>query len=511
MMNMKIFYTSVCTFILLTACIPQESPFPEMTPTPKIDGASVAEVDSQTETDAPSPENVTLTVVYTNDEHGWIVGEEEGQGAAELAGLWAVEFSESDIVLPLSGGDNWTGPAISTWFQGESMVEVMNAMGYAAAAVGNHEFDFETNGLATRSELANFPYLGANIRYKVNGEIPTNLGIQPYTIIKLKGLQIGIIGLANQNTPAVTNPLYVAELDFTDYEAALRAYVPQVQAAGADLILVATHICEWDLSKLAEDVEDLGIALFGGGHCHEQFANKDSGSVLLGGGSNLQSYAFATFEIAPATSEITLIDYGTAENFGGPSHPQISEIVSHWQDLTDTELNVVIGYLENDIEQQSDEMAALITQSWRWAYPADVAITNWGGMRDRIPAGEVTYASIISVMPFENVLMDVTLTGAELEHVLESGDYLPAIGGASWDGVHWFLSETSSQMEGEALYHLLVSDFMYAGGDNYRIAEFDLEAYNTAINWRQPVIDWILAQGSSPEKPLDEAIQGLLE
>ena len=126
---------------------------------------------------------VTLTVIYTNDEHGWIMGEEVGQGAAEIAGLWAANYAGDDAVLILSGGDNWTGPAISTWFGGESMVEVMNAMGYTAAAVGNHEFDFGLAGLKIRTEQANYPYLGANIRYKSDGSVPAVLGFQPYKIV----------------------------------------------------------------------------------------------------------------------------------------------------------------------------------------------------------------------------------------------------------------------------------------------------------------------------------------
>ncbi len=343
--------------LLLTACTtapvtsaPQETPIDTLE-TP---------LDTQ-ESPVDTADTVTLTIVYTNDEHGWMAGEEEGQGAAELAGLWTTEFPESDLVLPISGGDNWTGPAISTWFQGESMVEAMNAMGYAAAAVGNHEFDFNTTGLTTRVEQADFPYLGANIQYQADGEIPTDLGIQPFTIVDAAGLQIGIIGLANQGTPSVTNPVYVADLAFTDYETALREYVPQVQEAGADLILVPGHICEWELSKLARDVEDLDITLFGGGHCHERFADKTGDTVLLGGGSNLRGYGFATFEVDTGTGERQLIDYGVEQNAGGTPHPQVAEIVAHWQVLTDEELDVTIGYLENEIEQHSDEMAALIT------------------------------------------------------------------------------------------------------------------------------------------------------
>ncbi len=513
----KILFLILLIGALLTACTPKESPFPEMIPSPGIEEAPTPEDASQPDEPAAAPETVTLTVVYTNDEHGWMAGEktsqgeEEGQGAAELAGLWATEFSESDIVLPLSGGDNWTGPAISTWFEGESMVEAMNTMGYAAAAVGNHEFDFGLDGLSDRTEQADFPYLGANICYKDSGEVPTDLGIQPYAIIEVAGLKIGLIGLAYEDTPSVTNPVNVAGFDFIDYEETLREFVPEVRSMGVDLIFVPSHICEWELSQLARDVDDLGIALFGGGHCHEEFSDQTGEAVLLGGGSNLRGYAFATFEVALSTGEYEVIDIGTEENFGGTPHPQVAEIVAHWQALTDEELNVVIGYLENEIEQRSDEMAALTTESWLWAYPADVAITNWGGMRDRLPAGDVTYASIISVMPFDNVLMDVALTGAELEQVLESGDYLPAIGGLYLERGQWILKESGQPLDPEATYNLLVTDFLYAGGDDYHIAEFDPEAYNTAINWRQPVIDWILEQESSSENPLDAAIQGLME
>ena len=497
--------------ILLSACIPKESPFPEMTPTPESEGGSPPIDESPSNDPADIPETVTLTVVYTNDEHGWMAGEEEGQGAAELAGLWATEFSESDIVLPISGGDNWTGPAISTWFEGESMVEAMNTMGYAAAVVGNHEFDFGLDGLAARTSQASFPYLGANIRAKENGNVPTDLGIQPYVIIEAAGLKIGLIGLAYEDTPTVTNPVNVADYDFIDYEDTLREFVPDLRAEGVDLIFVPSHICRSQLTSLAGSTKDLGISLFGGGHCHEEFSNQTGDSVLLGGGSNLRSYAYATLEVSPSTEQINVIDHGTTANFGGTPHPQVAEITAHWQELTDEQLNIVIGYLENQIEQRSDAMAALTTESWLWAYPADVAITNWGGMRDRIPSGEVTYASIISVMPFDNVLMDVALTGAELEQVLELGDYLPAIGGLYLERGQWILTQSGEPLDPEATYNLLVTDFLYAGGDDYRIAEFDPEAYNTAINWRQPVIDWIIAQELNPQQTLDPAIQAIME
>ena len=455
---------------------------------------------------------VTLTVVYTNDEHGWIMGKEGGQGAAEMAGLWAAEYADDDAFLVLSGGDNWTGPAISTWFGGESMVEVMNAMGYTAAAVGNHEFDFGLDGLKTRTGQAEYPYLGANIRYKADGTVPVDLGIQPYTMLEVAGLNIGLIGLANVDTPATTNPGPVSVFDFTGYAETLREVVPEIRAAGVDLIFVPAHLCTWELAPLARDVADLGITLFGGGHCHETFANTIAGSVVLSGGSYFQSYAYATFEVDRENIEILDVDYGVVPNKRGTPHTQVAEIAAHWQEVTDDELDVVIGYQAAEIARRSDGMAALITETWLLAYPADVALTNWGGMRDRIPAGEITYASLISAMPFDNILVDVTLTGEQLERVLNYGNGDPPVGGIRRSLGGWVLDRTGAALEPDETYTLLVTDFLYAGGDDYTmLADYDPDAYNTTISWRQPVIDWIKAQESNPEKPLDEALQGLME
>ena len=118
-----------------------------------------------------------LTVFYTNDEHGWMEGMEAGRGAANLLGLWReAGYEESGPYLVVSGGDMWTGPAISTWFEGESMAEVLNAMDYSAAAVGNHEFDFGLEALRARAFESEFPFLSANVRNE-EGQTPQEWGL----------------------------------------------------------------------------------------------------------------------------------------------------------------------------------------------------------------------------------------------------------------------------------------------------------------------------------------------
>ncbi|VAW34288.1 hypothetical protein MNBD_CHLOROFLEXI01-3873 [hydrothermal vent metagenome] len=475
----------------------------------------LAATETEEETAVPQSNNPVreITILYTNDEHGWMVGQEEGANAANLMGLWrtAEQYQPDGNFLLLSGGDMWTGPAISTWFQGQSMVEVMNGMGYDAAAIGNHEFDFGLETLQTRAAESNFPFLSANIRYKSDGTTPQDLGIWPYVILTVNDIQVGIIGLTTTDTPTTTTPANVTEFDFIDYETALRDVVPQVKAEGAEMIVVPGHICQRELERLAVDVADLDIQLLGGGHCNELFATEVNEIVLLEGGDALASYAYATFLFDTDSDMVVSVEYGVRNNQGGTADPDIETIVMRWQEEADVELNRTIGYSEQGLARRSEGMQALITEAWLWAYPtADVAITNLGGMRADLPLGEITLADIVGVMPFENVIVELFVTGEQLESIL--GQNSAAAGGVYRENFRWHLKETGEELDPDAFYSVLVNDFMYAGGDEYAaLAIFDPDGYDTAINWRQPVIDWIMVQDSSPENPIDSAWEALLQ
>ena len=468
--------------------------------------------------DTPSPATGSgedavreLTVLYTNDEHGWMEGMEPGEGAANLVGRWreAEDYSPDGPFLILSGGDMWTGPAISTWFDGQSMVEVMNTMGYSAAAVGNHEFDFGLDGLSQRAAESNFPILSANIRYRSDGSIPTDIGIEPYTIVELNDIHVGIIGLTTTRTPYTTNPAVVSAFEFVDYEVALREIVPEVRAAGAELILVPAHICKDELIDLAGQISDLGVHMLGGGHCNELFAEEVDGIVILEGGFHLTSYARATFEFDTATDTVVEADYGINFNAGGPADPQVEEVVAHWKEEVDAELDQVIGYTESGIGRQSQQMHDLITETWLIGYPAaDIAVTNLGGIRAAFQPGDITLADVVGVLPFNNVIVEVQLTGSDVFRLLNEDRI--AIGGAGLSGGHWILKSNGETIDPDQVYSVLVNDFMYAGGDSFGfLAGSDPEGYNTAIDWRQPVIDWLVAWQSTAANPIDDAIKEL--
>ena len=454
-----------------------------------------------------------ITVIYTNDEHGWMEGMEEGSGAANMISVWQdkLGYTPGGPFLVLSGGDMWTGPAISTWFQGESMVEVMNAMDYDAAAVGNHEFDFGLEAIKKRVSEMEFPLLSANMHYKKNGSYPEDLGIRPYLITTVGGVPVGIIGLTSTKTPQVTNPVNVVDFEFRDYGETLRQVVPEVKAAGAELVLVAAHICRDEVTALAKQVGGLGIDMIGAGHCNEWFADTVNNIVVLGGGYHMSSYAYAQFTIESSTITVVERKSGSGVNKRGAANPEITAIINKWKAMADEELNVVIGYTISGIPKRSLEMQALITGAWLAEYPADIAITNLGGMRADIKPGDITVSDIIGVMPFNNVIVEVKLTGEALLKILSGKQDSTAISGMAYWNRDWVLTKTGKRLSPTETYTVLVNDFMYAGGDDYRFAKYDPQGYNTAIDWRQPVIDWVTAQNSNKSTPIDAAIEGLVK
>jgi 5'-nucleotidase/UDP-sugar diphosphatase len=507
-----VIYLELVTLILLlalTACVETSAPTIES----EVEPTTVPTGVPPTSPEAPPDNYHHITILYTNDEHGYMEGTEAGMGAAELVSVWQQEFdySKDGPFLLLSGGDMWTGPAVSTWFEGASMVEVMNAMGYHAAAAGNHEFDFGLETLTTNTAEMAFPLLGANIRYKSDGSIPTDVGIQPFELVEVNGVTIGVVGLAYIDTPQVTIPDAVASLDFIGYEDALREVVPQVRAAGAQIVVVPAHICRSDLNALAVSVADLEISMFGGGHCHEHFARKAGEAILLGGGWGMQSFSYAQLTYDDNTNTITLGDYGMMQNRPGNPDATVSAIVEDWVAEASVVLNQEIGYVDHTITRVSNEMRDLIAESWLWSFPtADVAMTNMGGIRDNIPEGAITVGSIITVLPFDNTIIQLGMTGEQLKDTLVfRGDDLAYAGVKNVSG-QWVLSDTGETLDPNANYTILVNSFIYAGGSGYQFSDYDPNGYDTSIPYRQPLIDWIRAQGSSEIDPIDDAIDALI-
>ena len=448
-----------------------------------------------------------LTILYTNDEHGWMAATNDTGGAAGMMQRWREDegYTEDGPFLILSGGDTWTGPAISSWFDGEPMVEVMNAMGYDAAALGNHEFDFGIDGLLERMAQAEFPFLGANVVPEESSGLTETIAL-PYIIQDVDGwdngatVKVGIIGLASTRTPQTTMPTHVAGLRFEDYATTLAAAVPAARADGAEVIVVISHLCSPELLALAAVAKELDIAMLGGGHCHERFSCIDQGVALVSAAWQLSTYGSVQLNLDPKTRDVIDVTVELRPNPTGDADDEIAAIVDTWQARVDDELLVTIGYAQNGITKSSPAMHNMVMDAWLAAYPADIAMSNPGGFRQDIDAGEITLADIVGVLPFDNVLVDVALTGKQVIASYEHGSRRPAVGGLA--RINGRYTVNGEPLDPDAVYHVLINDFMYAGGDGYRFAEYDPDAYQTGTDWRQPVIEWISALNTTEADPL---------
>jgi 5'-nucleotidase len=210
-------------------------------------------------------EPVRLTLVATNDFHGWLMPhktslpggpEVEQGGAAVFAGYLArLRADNPGGVLLLDAGDLFQGTLASNLTEGAAVIDVYNQLGYTAAALGNHEFDYGPVGpravpgpgedpfgaLTARIRQARFPLLTVNVRDAASGQHPTWLGNDGTLLVTLKGVKVGIVGLTTPSTPRISNPAHVASLRFeamlpTTLEAAQR-----LRAQGAEVVLGLAH------------------------------------------------------------------------------------------------------------------------------------------------------------------------------------------------------------------------------------------------------------------------------
>ncbi|MGD2123034.1 MAG: bifunctional UDP-sugar hydrolase/5'-nucleotidase [Gemmatimonadota bacterium] len=446
----------------------------------------------------PESSERTLTILYTNDEHGWIEEGPETDGAAKLMGLWrdAEGYTETGDFLILSGGDNWTGPAISTWFQGESTVDVMNAMEYDASTLGNHEFDFTVDGLRARIAQAEFPFLAANIRTK--GTTNTPDFATPFTIKNVNGIRVGLVGLASTSTSWTTFPAHVENYDFVDYQEALLEWVPRVWDAGADLVVVMGHICYDEMLPLLPTVQQLDVSVLTGGHCNEVVGEVRDDVALVIGGWQLARYGRVVVGYDEGSGEVTRLGSRVALNSGGSPDAVVQGVVATWQDAAAAELSDVVGYAQDPVPNGSPALYNLVTDSWLFAYPtADIVMTNAGGIRQGIPAGDVNKGTIVGILPFLNNLVELELSGAEVIDCLRAST---VVGGMSTVGGYFHSDGTPIKLD--SLYTVLTTDYLYSlDGQDFDL--YDQTPYNTGITYFQPTVDYLEALNTSVADPLD--------
>jgi 5'-nucleotidase / UDP-sugar diphosphatase len=483
-----------------------------------------------------------VTVLFTSDEHGWLLAhDEKGQtlgGAAELLGRWVRdehcpgaaghdgEAREppqtppdhdggppgpacADLrTLALSGGDNFTGPAISSYFDGVPMAEAMARMGYAASAFGNHELDFGHARFVENRGRSGVVYLAANLHAS---SAMKDMALPSFAVFERRGIRIGVVGLATDTTLHAAMASRFEGITFEAEEPALGRAVRDAWAAGADVVLAIAHECPDVLVPIVARHPEWKLAFVGAGHCHKKMVERAGAVPVISPGWRMDRYLRVRIEADPGRPagdrvialEPTLVEMSWAEGAAPPAppDPEIARALAGWKAKVDAALGAEIGWVGVELPMQSAELGRWITDAWRAELGVEVAIVNRRGLRQGLPQGAITKASVWSVLPFDNDIVLLRMKGGALAQSLAEDDVVA--GGAARDGAGWKVA--GAPLDPARVHSVATIDFLYYGG------HFGLKSAASAedrgIDWRAPVIAWTQKQRSSKDAPLERLLR----
>jgi 2',3'-cyclic-nucleotide 2'-phosphodiesterase/3'-nucleotidase len=477
-----------------------------------------------------------IVVLSINDFHGSLAPSGKNVGAAKLVDAIKTEKAKNpEGTIIVSAGDNYQGSAMSNLLYGEPVSAMFKEMGLELSAVGNHEFDWGIDRITKWVEDGGFTFVGTNIYDKRTNQ-PVDWA-EPFVIIEKKGIKVGFIGLATPETVYKALKANVENYEFRDPVETIKEWIPKIKDAGADIIIALTHLGafqdkEGNISGEAAALSEVdGVEAVISAHTHQSISGLVNGKPLVQAYYNGRSIAKLTF----------VFDENNKLVSAEPSLDNLYERPDTLKDDANTlaiymkyeeELGPVLGKIlgKTTVALDHDRYAGpSLLGEWTCEIMKDkvgvqIAMTNGGGLRVPIPAGDITAGILYEVMPFDNTLYTMKLSGADVKANIEHGIMNEDIGWVQIAGVKVTYDpkaeagnritsmslEDGTPVEMDKYYTVVTNDFMATGGDKYN---FDnaLDKLDTFIPVRDAMMDAVEKAGViSPEKQnwLSEAITG---
>lgn len=366
----------------------------------------------------------TTTLYHTSDVHGFFYPQKNGVGG--FAALENVIKHGPKNYLLLDSGDFANGTVETRNSKGLKAVQIMNRMGYSAATIGNHEFDFKDAAVAPLLENAQFAILAANFFDKATGKYPAT--VQPYKIFDVNGVKVAVIGLANR-TP--TNP--AKSYSFGKPFDALEKALNEVEPKHPNFVVVIVHDSFRDekhgvssyVGQIAKRFEGR-VQVVLGGHAHNILQNKYvNGTLFVESGCYLSNVSRITVEtddktgkVVSAKSElIPLVVAQTGEDKAMKAYvdslrePGVDEAVG--------EIKETLFKLPTAKDRQDSPLNDWIADLLRTYSGAEIAVHNNGGTRVDLLKGPVTRRDLIEIHPFDNTVTLVTVDGKFLKRFIK--------------------------------------------------------------------------------------------
>jgi 5'-nucleotidase len=404
---------------------------------------------------------VTRSLIFlaTSDQHGHL------EQAPKLARHFAEERAHAPgRVVAVDGGDLFQGTLASNLHEGAPMVQALNALGYSAVAIGNHEFDFGPIGphstaqspsedprgaLKARVAEARFALISANV-VDARSSKPA---FKPWVMVTVDGVKVGIVGGTTEDAPRTTNARNLVGLKIVPLAGAVGDAARAARKAGATVVVAVVHAggncpragvlteaspsegsgpvrgCEGDADsfRLARELaarSDGGRvdAIFGG-HTHQGVTAVVAGIPVLQAYDNGRAFSKLELEV-DGTGRPTghFVAHAPVRVRDAPPDPAVQAAVAPALNEVETlrarKLGVSVPVAFKRAYRAESPLGNLVADAIRRATGADVGLTNGGGLRADLPAGELTYGALFEALPFDNRLATMKLTVGALKKLL---------------------------------------------------------------------------------------------
>jgi 2',3'-cyclic-nucleotide 2'-phosphodiesterase/3'-nucleotidase len=392
----------------------------------------------------------TFDFIVVTDFHGYLQNDGKlSDGTTykqQIAGVLAKQIKDikaqnPDRTVILSGGDMFQGTPLSNVLKGQPVIEMMKNIGFDAMTLGNHEYDWGIDSVidTQNATLKNstIPVLAANVYDKTTGQLVNY--VKPYVMIEKDGVKIGIIGIVdNKEFPNIIMPAYIQNVEFKDPVPIVNDLAQQLRQQGAQIVVVLAHMGAYqdksgnatgNLIDFAKQVQ--GVDAIFGGHTHTIVTTRVNGIPV--GVAYYYGRGFIDLKI-------TLNDDGTVTT-GDMQYIGITGLYSTQNPVVDPEVQAIVDKAVQDVGPIFNEVigqAAIDLTRTQSAQPygdsllgnwaaqvtkdavgADFGFANNGGLRIDIPKGDITVGMMYQLMPFDNTIVTMKMTGAQVKTILE--------------------------------------------------------------------------------------------
>jgi 2',3'-cyclic-nucleotide 2'-phosphodiesterase/3'-nucleotidase len=441
--------------------------------------------------------NVSFTIIHDTHFHGNFGNPKEPNNIANYFGIANKIKAAQPKSLFIGNGDDLGTSVISSTFQGQPIVDAFNAGKLDVDTYGNHDFDMGPDQLTKLVKASQFPWVSANAVDKRTGDVfAKEAGAKQFIIKEVGGVKIGITGLINEEAPQITsmgpNAIVLNPVE------AMKKIIPEMKKAGAQFIIVSSHLTSPDARIVAEKVD--GIDLIVGDHAAFVFDSPEKihNTLLWFIGDEFTylgeiNFNFNNGKVADFNYHRYALKTDVAKE-GYQPDPNVKAVMDNYNAKLSKELEVQIGTSQTEMDvmkasQRKMETAIgdLVADAMKDYTKADMAIINGGGIRaDRVfPVGALTKRDIMDAMPFTNYVLKLDITGDQLYQALENGvsqiengaGRYPQVSGIQFSynpkllpGVRLLDVKVKGQpLDRKAHYSIAVVDFVADGGDGYDV------------------------------------------